>query len=204
MIANGGRNRFPYLVTQAQNSDKLKLSRKRGYFYYIIKNTDFVMINTALLVFIILYFIYAFYDQFLMEKRFGETLLKVRLRRKSKIEGIIMIALVGVTIYQALPQGIEPYTLSLLAIFGLLMLYHFFIRYPVFILKKEGFFLNNFYLQYIYINTINIGENGFLQLVLKNGKAIPAIAQNPDDVEKILKYLTDAGRINQEQDKKEK
>ncbi|MCW9717768.1 MULTISPECIES: YobD family protein [unclassified Avibacterium] len=157
------------------------------------------MINTALLVFIILYFLYAFYDQFLMEKRFGETVLNVRLRRKSKIEGIIMLALVGIAIYQALPQGIEPYTMFLLVMFGILMIYHFFIRYPVFILKKEGFFLNNLYLQYAYINTINIGENGFLQLVLKNGKAVSLAAQNPKDVEKILQYLTDSGRISQAQ-----
>ncbi|MFZ7332091.1 YobD family protein [Avibacterium avium] len=157
------------------------------------------MINTSLLVFIILYFLYAFYDQFLMEKRFGETILKVRLRRKSKIEGIIMLALVGVAIYQALPQGIEPYTMFLLVMFGILMIYHFFIRYPVFILKKDGFFLNNLYLQYAYINTINIGENGFLQLVLKNSKAVPLVAENPKDVEKILQYLTDSGRISQDQ-----
>lgn len=156
------------------------------------------MFNTALLIFIILYFVYAFYDQFLMEKRFGETLLKVRLRRKSKIEGIIMLALMGVTIHQTLPQGIAPYTISLLAMFSILMFYHFFVRYPVFILKKEGFFLNNFYLKYLYINTINIGEKGFLQLVLKNGKAVPVIVQDPNDVEKILKYLTDTGYVTQE------
>lgn len=157
------------------------------------------MINTALLIFIILYFIYAFYDQFLMEKRFGDTILKVRLRRKSKIEGFIMLALVSVAIYQALPQGIEAYTMFLLVMFGILMIYHFFIRFPVFLLKENGFFLNNLYLQYAYIHTINLGENGFLQLVLKNGKAVPLYVQNPDDVEKILQYLTDSGRIAQDQ-----
>lgn len=155
------------------------------------------MINFILLILILLYLLYAIYDQFFMYRLHGKTLLRVPLFRKLKIEGIVMLVLIGIAIYQALPQGIGTYTIYLLVMFAILLIYHFFIRYPVFLLKQDGFYLNNFYIPYQHLDTINISENGFLQLVLKNGKALPVYIRDVDDVPKVLAFFVETGRITQ-------
>ncbi|MFC0323505.1 YobD family protein [Gallibacterium melopsittaci] len=156
-----------------------------------------MIINITLLALIVLYFLYAIYDQFLMDKRYGKTELKIRLLRKLRIESVVMLVLIWIAVYQALPQGLESGTLYLLVMLSILLVYHAFIRYPVFLLKKEGCFLNNLYIPYQHINTINISENGFLQLVLKNGKALPVYICDVDDVPKVLQFFVSIGRITQ-------
>ncbi|MFC0309081.1 YobD family protein [Gallibacterium trehalosifermentans] len=156
-----------------------------------------MIINITLLVLIVLYFLYAIYDQFLMDKRYGKTELKIRLLHKHKIDSLVMLFLIWIAVYQALPQGVESGTLYLLVMLSILLIYHAFIRYPIFLLKKDGFFLNNLYIPYQYINTINISENGFLQLVLKNGKTLPVYIRDVDDVAKVLQFFAVTGRITQ-------
>lgn len=156
-----------------------------------------MIINITLLGLILLYLLFAIYDQFIMDKRYGKTELKVRLLRKLKIESIVMLFLIWIAVYQALPQGLETVTIYLLVMLSILLLYHAFIRYPVFLLKQEGFFLNNLYILYQHIQTINISENGFLQIVLKNNKQLPVYIDDVDDVAKVLQFLVKIGRITQ-------
>lgn len=156
-----------------------------------------MIINITLLGLILLYLLFAIYDQFIMDKRYGKTELKVRLLRKLKIESIVMLFLIWIAVYQALPQGLETVTIYLLVMLSILLIYHAFIRYPVFLLKQEGFFLNNLYIPYQHIQTINISENGFLQIVLKNNKQLPVYIDDVDDVAKVLQFLVKIGRITQ-------
>ncbi|MDA3979354.1 MULTISPECIES: YobD family protein [Gallibacterium] len=156
-----------------------------------------MIINITLLGLILLYLLFAIYDQFIMDKRYGKTELKVRLLRKLKIESIVMLLLIWIAVYQALPQGLETVTIYLLVMLSILLIYHAFIRYPVFLLKQEGFFLNNLYIPYQHIQTINISENGFLQIVLKNNKQLPVYIDDVDDVAKVLQFLVKIGRITQ-------
>ncbi|OBX04585.1 hypothetical protein QV06_06045 [Gallibacterium genomosp. 3] len=156
-----------------------------------------MIINITLLGLILLYLLFAIYDQFIMDKRYGKIELKVRLLRKLKIESIVMLLLIWIAVYQALPQGLETVTIYLLVMLSILLIYHAFIRYPVFLLKQEGFFLNNLYIPYQHIQTINISENGFLQIVLKNNKQLPVYIYDVDDVAKVLQFLVKIGRITQ-------
>ncbi|AWX14335.1 hypothetical protein CEP49_07170 [Mergibacter septicus] len=156
--------------------------------------------NVYILFLIILFFFgYAFYDQFLMEKLKGKTCLKVRLYQRNKLEGTVLIALLGVAVYQSYPDELMPFYLFLLASFGVLVIYQFFIRCPVLILKPKGFFFANLYVSYDRINAINISENGFLQFVLKNGRALPIYIQAVDDIVKVLNFFVEIGRINPNQ-----
>lgn len=152
-----------------------------------------------LFLIILLFFVYAFYDQFLMEKLKGKTYLKVRLYRRNKLEGTVLIGLLGIALYQSYPDGLTSFYLFLLATFGILVIYQFFIRYPVLILKPKGFFFANLYVAYDRINAINISENGFLQFVLKNGRTLPIYIQEVDDVAKVLQFFVEIGRINPNQ-----
>lgn len=156
-----------------------------------------MIINITLLGLILLYLLFAIYDQFIMDKRYGKTELKVRLLRKLKMESIVMLLLIWIAVYQALPQGLETVTIYLLVMLSILLIYHAFIRYPVFLLKQDGFFLNNLYIPYQHIQTINISENGFLQIVLKNNKQLPVYIDDVDDVAKVLQFLVKIGRITQ-------
>ncbi|OBW94676.1 DUF986 domain-containing protein [Gallibacterium salpingitidis] len=156
-----------------------------------------MIINITLFVLIVFYLLFAIYDQFLIDKRYGKTVIRVPLLRKLQLEGIVMLVLIWLAVYQALPQGLEKRTIYLLVMLSILLLYHFFIRYPVFLLKESGFYLNNFYIPYQRLDTINISENGFLQLVLKNGKAMPVYIRDVDDVAKVLDFFVKTGRITQ-------
>lgn len=154
-------------------------------------------LNTfVLLAVIILFFAIAFYDQFLIDKLKGKTRLKVRLLRRNKIEGAIFIVLLIIAVAQANWHTIEPFTLFLLSTFAILIIYHFFIRYPTLSLKDKGFFFANMFITYDKINTINVTEDGFLQFVLKNGKALPIYIENVDDVAKVLQSLVELGLID--------
>lgn len=99
-----------------------------------------MLINAILFTLIILYFLFAIYDQFLMEKRYGKTALKIRLLRKQKIEGVVMLGLIWLAVYQAVPQGLEQMTIYLLVMVSILLIYHFFVRYPLFYSNKTAFF----------------------------------------------------------------
>ncbi|WP_459594039.1 DUF986 family protein [Dickeya ananatis] len=56
--------------------------------------------DVVLMVSIALSLLYAIYDEFLMGRRHGHTLLKVQLRRKHRLDALIFIVLVAILIYK--------------------------------------------------------------------------------------------------------
>lgn len=146
------------------------------------------MINILLLTGIILFFIYAFYDQFGMDQRHGKTLLKVRLKKRAKIDGIIFIALLLVLIYQSL-DNLTSLSLYLLATIIILTIYGAFIRYPVLLLKNTGFFYGNIFIEYAKIQAINITPEHFLVIDLNHGKRLVILLEKPQQLPLILEIL---------------
>ncbi|WP_249961176.1 DUF986 family protein [Histophilus somni] len=146
------------------------------------------MVNAFLIVGICCFFLYAFYDQFLMERLKGTTKLKVRLKKRAKIDALIFIVLVAIILYQSSGQ-INTTTLYLLAMTILLSLYIAFIRFPVLLLKEQGFFFENIYIDYAKIQQINLLENKILMIDLKNKKRLMISLENTQDIEKIVQFF---------------
>ncbi|WP_267963783.1 DUF986 family protein [Testudinibacter sp. TR-2022] len=153
------------------------------------------MINLTdgiLLCAVILFFVYGFYDQFVMNRWKGKTQLKVRLQNRGRLDAVIFIALIGLLVYQS---GITPITLYLLIILAILCGYTAFLRNPVLLLKENGFFYANFYLPYERIAAINLSEDGVLVIDLHNRKRLLIYVVDVDDLPKILQFFIDSGRV---------
>ncbi|QQF65258.1 DUF986 family protein [Histophilus somni] len=146
------------------------------------------MVNAFLIVGICCFFLYAFYDQFMMDYLKGTTKLKVRLKKRAKIDALIFIVLVAIILYQSSGQ-INTTTLYLLAMTILLSLYIAFIRFPVLLLKEQGFFFENIYIDYAKIQQINLLENKILMIDLKNKKRLMISPENTQDIEKIVQFF---------------
>ncbi|PJG83023.1 DUF986 family protein [Caviibacterium pharyngocola] len=146
------------------------------------------MVDTLLLIGIALFFLYAFYDQFGMDKLKGKTKLKVRLKKRAKIDALIFIGLIIIILYQTY-ANISPITLYLLATAIILSLYMAFIRSPELILKETGFFYENIFIQYEKIDALNLADNHILVIDLKNGKRLIAPLQNPQDQESVVAFF---------------
>ncbi|MFD0966452.1 DUF986 family protein [Seminibacterium arietis] len=146
--------------------------------------------NIILLVCISLSILYAIYDQFGMNWLKGKTLLKVRLKKHTKIDALIFIGLIAISIYQTETQ-IQPFTLYLLAVAITLSIYIGFIRTPHCLFKKSGLFFENFFIQYNKIAKITYTEKGILLIVLKNNKKITIPIQNSKDMTKVINFFSD-------------
>ena len=155
------------------------------------------MTNTLLLIGISLFFIYAIYDQFGMDKLKGDTLLKVKLQKQGKTDGLIFIGLILLVIYQSL-NNLSAISLYLLISLIILGIYGAFIRSPNFLLKQTGFFFGNIFISYSKIHHINLTEDRLLVIDLKSGKRLLIRLENPHDLEKILEKLTALHIIHQD------
>ncbi|VEI57366.1 membrane protein [Pasteurella multocida] len=146
------------------------------------------MINTLLLLGIVLFFCYAFYDQFVMDLWKGKTLLKVHLKKQAKKDAVIFIVLIFIIIYQA-QANISSVTLYLLGMLIVLTVYAAFVRAPVLLLKEKGFFFGNLYFQYDKINQINLAENNILVIDLITGKRLLAHLLNEEDKSLLVQFF---------------
>lgn len=149
------------------------------------------MLNTILFLGILCFFIYAFYDQFLMDKLKGKSHLKVRLKKQAKLDSLIFIVLIILPIQQAYSQKdpIAPMTLFLIATAIILSVYGAFIRSPVLLLKEKGFFFGNIYIDYDNIQQINLADKQILVIDLKNGKRLLVHLINAEDIEKVVTFF---------------
>ncbi|PVX42934.1 uncharacterized membrane protein YobD (UPF0266 family) [Pasteurella langaaensis DSM 22999] len=146
------------------------------------------MINTILFLSIIAFFAYAFFEQFAIDKLKGKTRLKVRLKKRTKLDSLIFVALIGVIIWQS--EGhIAPFTVYLLAFLILLSLYMAFFRTPMLIFKNEGFFFENIFVHFDKIQAVNLADNHKLVFDLKNGKRIVAWLNQQIDVDAVVTLL---------------
>lgn len=141
--------------------------------------TDF-----AILLFIILLLLYAIYDQAIMPRRHGKTLLQVPLQRRSKVDNVIFIGLIMILIYNNVTQHGSVITTTLLMALILVTVYLFWIRTPQLLLKTQGLFFANAWINYDRIKSMNLSEDGVLVIQLEQRRLLIRV-KKLDDLEKI-------------------
>ena len=144
--------------------------------------------DVVLLVFIVLLLAWAVYDEFIMDKLKGKTLLKVPLLRRNRIDGTIFFGLVAILIYNNVTSGGAPVTTWLLSALALIAIYISWIRQPKLLFKTEGFFFANVWVLYSRIKEMNLSEDGVLVLQLEQRRLLIRV-KNIDDLEKIYKLM---------------
>lgn len=137
---------------------------------------------------ILAYFAYAFWEQFGLDRIKGKTRLKVRLKKRTKLDSLIFITLIAVIIWQS-EGNIAPFTVYLLAFLVLLSLYMAFLRTPMLIFKKDGFFFENIFVSFDKIQAVNLADNHKLVFDLKNGKRMVAWLNQQTDVDAVVALL---------------
>ncbi len=146
------------------------------------------MVNFLLILGISIFFLYAIYDQFGTNKLKGKTVLSVRLKRRTRLDSIIFVIIIGVILYQQRLQ-ISTTTIFLLLFMVLLSFYVAFLRYPQLFFKKTGCYLDNIFIDYKKIKQVNLSENNIVVIDLTNGKQFLAPLNDPEDKNKIFQLL---------------
>ena len=144
--------------------------------------------DVVLLVFIVLLLAWAIYDEFIMDKRKGKTLLKITLLRRNRIDSTIFVGLVAILIYNNVTTHGTPLTTWLLSALALLAIYISWIRQPKLLFKTEGFFFANVWILYSRIKEMNLSEDGVLVLQLEQRRLLIRV-KNIDDLEDIYKLM---------------
>ena len=147
------------------------------------------MTNILLFIGILLCFGFAIYDQFIMDKLKGETKLSIRLKQQAKLDTGILIGLIVLIIVQGIQTDIQPMTIFLLASCIVLAVYSAFIRFPRLLLKPQGFFFGNVYVDYQKVEHINLAEGQILVIDLKGGRRLLARIQQQQDIEKVVNFF---------------
>lgn len=142
----------------------------------------------AILLFIVLLLLYAIYDQWVMPRRHGKTQLRVALQRRSKIDSLIFIGLIMILIYNNVTQHGPVITTTLLMALILVAVYLFWIRSPQLILKSEGLFFANAWINYDRIKSMNLSEDGVLVIELEQRRLLIRV-KKLDDLEKIYHVM---------------
>lgn len=145
--------------------------------------TDIVLAAFALLL-----LAYAIYDEFLMGRNKGETLLKVNLRRRNKIDSIIFIGLLAILLYNNINAHGTVITNYLLIALALIAFYISFIRWPKMLFKPTGFFYANAFITYDRIKAMNLSEDGVLVLELEQRKLLIRVNEM-DDLQNIYNLM---------------
>ncbi|CAG9298082.1 DUF986 family protein [Celerinatantimonas diazotrophica] len=148
--------------------------------------TDWVLLGC-----IVLMLAYAIYDEFIMPRRRGETLLRVQLLRKTRLDCLIFVALIGILIYQNITTGGTTFTTYLLTTIAFVAIYLAYIRPPKMLFKPEGFFFANAFIAYNRIKTMKLSEDGVLVFGLNTGN-IPVELHRIDDLDKITALFSPA------------
>lgn len=145
--------------------------------------TDWVLI-----LFILVLLAFAIYDDVIMAKRKGATLLTIPLLRRSRVDGAIFIGLVAILIYNNVTSNGAPLTTWLLGALALMAIYLFWFRQPKIIFKRHGFFFANARIEYNRIKAMNLSEDGVLVMQLEQRRLLIRV-KNIDDLERIYKFL---------------
>ncbi|AIR67827.1 DUF986 family protein [Dickeya fangzhongdai] len=144
--------------------------------------------DIVLMVSIALALLYAIYDEFIMDRRQGQTRLKVRLRRAHRLDALIFSLLVAILIYKNVTTHGSPFTTLLLFSLILMAIYLTLIRYPKLLFKDQGFFYANTYIAYHRIKNMNLSEDGILVVELEKSRLLIAVNEL-DDLEKIYHFM---------------
>ncbi len=144
--------------------------------------------DIVLILFIVALLAYAIYDEFIMPRRHGETLLALPLLRRGRIDAFIFAGLVVILIYNNVTSHGAILTTWLLCALALMAIYLFWIRSPKLIFKKHGFFFANVWIEYNRIKEMNLSEDGVLVMQLEQRRLLIRV-KNIDDLEKIYTLL---------------
>lgn len=144
--------------------------------------------DIVLVLFIVALLAYAIYDEFIMPRRHGETLLALPLLRRGRIDAFIFAGLVVILIYNNVTSHGAILTTWLLCALALMAIYLFWIRSPKLIFKKHGFFFANVWIEYNRIKEMNLSEDGVLVVQLEQ-RRLHIRVKNIDDLEKIYTLL---------------
>ena len=144
--------------------------------------------DIVLVVFIVALLAYAIYDEFIMPRRHGATLLTVPLLRRGRIDAFIFAGLLVILIYNNVMSQGELLTTWLLCTLALMAMYLFWIRAPKLIFKSHGFFFANVWIEYNRIKEMNLSEEGVLVMQLEQRRLLIRV-KDIDDLEKIYKIM---------------
>ena len=144
--------------------------------------------DIVLVLFIIALLAYAIYDEFIMPRRHGETLLSLPLLRRGRVDAFIFVGLIAILIYNNVTSHGALLTTWLLCALALMAIYLFWIRTPKIIFKSHGFFFANVSIEYNRIKEMNLSEDGVLVMQLEQRRLLIRV-RNIDDLEKIYKLL---------------
>ncbi|HGY1226775.1 TPA: DUF986 family protein [Citrobacter farmeri] len=144
--------------------------------------------DMVLVIFIAALLAYAIYDQFIMPRRNGPTLLAIPLLRRSRVDSVIFIGLIAILIYNNVTSHGAVVTTWLLCALALMGFYIFWIRVPKILFKQGGFFFANVWIEYNRIKEMNLSEDGVLVMQLEQRRLLIRV-RNIDDLEKIYKLL---------------
>jgi len=144
--------------------------------------------DIVLVLFIVALMAYAIYDEFIMPRRNGETLLSLPLLRRGRVDGFIFAGLIVILIYNNVTSNGALLTTWLLCALALMAIYLFWIRSPKIIFKKHGFFFANIWIEYNRIKEMNLSEDGVLVMQLEQRRLLIRV-KNIDDLEKISRLL---------------
>ncbi len=144
--------------------------------------------DIVLVLFIVALLAYAIYDEFIMPRRNGETLLTLPLLRRGRIDAFIFAGLVVILIYNNVTSHGAILTTWLLCALALMAIYLFWIRSPKLIFKKQGFFFANVWIEYNRIKEMNLSEDGVLVMQLEQRRLLIRV-KNIDDLEKIYTLI---------------
>lgn len=142
----------------------------------------------VLLIFIVLMLLYALYDEFGMNLLKGETRLRVNLQRRNRLDCLIFVGLIAILIYRNIVNQGTSLTMYLLISLALIAIYISYIRWPKLLLKKQGFFYANTFIDYKRIKAMNLSEDGVLVIDLEQRRLLIQVTQL-DDLEKIYTFF---------------
>ena len=131
---------------------------------------------------------WAIYDEWLLDKRHGATLLAVPLLRRGRVDSAIFTGLIGILIYQTVTNHGPALTLWLLCALALMVIYLFWIRIPKIRFKPQGFFFAGAWVKYNRIKAMNLSEDGVLVVELEQRRLLIRVS-NIDDLEHISQLL---------------
>ena len=144
--------------------------------------------DIVLVLFIVALMAYAIYDEFIMPRRHGETLLSLPLLRRGRVDGFIFAGLIVILIYNNVMSQGELLTTWLLCTLALMAMYLFWIRAPKLIFKSHGFFFANVWIEYNRIKEMNLSEDGVLVMQLEQRRLLIRV-KDIDDLEKVYKIM---------------
>ena len=147
--------------------------------------------DLVLVIFILALLAFAIYDQFIMPRRHGDTLLSIPLLRRGRADSLIFVVLIAILVYNNITSQGTLITTWLLGTLALLGFYLFWVRSPKIIFKREGFFFANIYIRYPRIQKMNLSEDGVLVMQLEQ-RPLYVKVKHIDDLEKIYNLLMTA------------